>query len=84
MGYKPNVVQKVKFEYSPLSQVFNKGLDKDEKQVGFLKRLRNIEDKTDNQLKEYKDNQLGIKSIGYTVKEKLPPEAKNVYEKLVN
>ena len=25
-GYKPDVVQKAKFEYSPLGQVFNKGL----------------------------------------------------------
>ena len=32
LGYKPDVVQKAKFEYSPLSQVFNKGLKTDEKQ----------------------------------------------------
>ena len=69
MGYKPNVVQKAKFEYSPLGQVFNKQLEKDEKQVGLLKRLKNIEDKTDNQLNENKDSQLGIKSIGYTIEE---------------
>ena len=56
LGYKPDVVQKAKFEYSPLGQVFNKGLEKDEKQVGLLKRLKNIEDKTDNQLKENKGN----------------------------
>ena len=36
LGYKPDVVQKAKFEYSPLGQVFNKGLEKDEKQVGLL------------------------------------------------
>ena len=70
LGYKPEVVQKAKFEYSPLGQVFNKGLEKGEKQVGLLKRLRNIEDKTDKQLNENKDSQLGIKSIGYTIKEK--------------
>ena len=34
LGYKPDVVQKTKFEYSLLGQVFNKGLEKDEKQVG--------------------------------------------------
>ena len=83
-GYKPDVVQKAKFEYSPLGQVFNKGLEKDEKQVGLLKRLKNIEHKTDNQLKENKDNQLGIKSTGYTVKEELSQEAKNMLEKLNN
>ena len=31
VGYKLDVVQKVKFEYSPLGQVFNKGLDINEK-----------------------------------------------------
>ena len=76
LGYKPDVVQKAKFECSPLAQVFNKGLRTDEKQVGLLKRLKNIEDKTDNQLKENEDNQLGIKSFGYIVRQELSQEAK--------
>ena len=84
LGYKPDVVQKAKFEYSPLGQVFNKGLDTSEKQVGLLKKLKNIEDKTDRQLEENKDNQLGVKSVGYTVKEELSQEAKNILEKLNN
>ena len=58
LRYKPDVVQKAKFEYSPLGQVFNKGLKTDEKNKGLLKRLKNIEDKTDNQLKQNKDNWL--------------------------
>ena len=81
LGYKPDVVQKAKFEYSPFSRVFNKGLEKDEKQVGLLKRLKNIEDKTDKQLDENKDSLLSIKPIGYTIKEKL---SKNTLEKLNN
>ena len=32
----------------------------------------------------YKSNQLGVKSIGYTVKEELSQEAKNMLEKLNN
>ena len=72
------------FEYSPLGQVFNKGLEKDEKQEGLLTRLKNIEDKTDRQLEENKDNQLGVKSIGYVIKEELSQEAKNMLEKLSN
>ena len=36
LGYKPDVVQKAKYEYSPLGQVFNKGLDADEKQERLL------------------------------------------------
>ena len=84
LGYKPDVVQKAKFEFSPSGQVFKRGLEKDEKQVGLLKRLKNIEDKTDNQLKENKESQLGIKPIGYIVEDKLSQEAKNMLEKLSN
>ena len=42
LGYKPDVVQKAKFEYSPRGAVFNKGLDKNNKKEGLLKRLKNI------------------------------------------
>ena len=55
MGYRPDPVQKAKFEYIPLSQVFNKGLDSNEKQVALLKRLKYLEDKTDNQLQAIED-----------------------------
>ena len=51
LGYKPDVVQKAKFEYSPVGKVFNKGLDKDDKKEGLLKRQKNIEDKNKDQLK---------------------------------
>ena len=46
LNYRQDPVQKAKFDYSPLGQVFNKGLDASEKQEGLLKRLKNIEDKT--------------------------------------
>ena len=49
-----------------------------------LKSLKNIEDKTRNQLKENKDIQLGIKSIGYTFRQELSQEEKNIIEKLNN
>ena len=84
LGYKPDVVQKTKFEYSPLGQVFNKGLEKDEKQVGLLKRLKNIEGKTDEQLKENKGNQLGMKSIGFDFKKGISPEGHEAYKKTVD
>ena len=48
LQYKPDPIQKAKFEYSPLGQVFNKGLDSSERQEGLLKRLKNLEDKADN------------------------------------
>ena len=63
LGYKPDVVQKAKSEYSPLGQVFNKGLLVGEKQEGLLKRSKNIEDKADNQLdliKGQKNKQLDL------------------------
>ena len=56
LGYRPDPVQKAKFEYIPLGQVFNKGLTTDEKSEGLLKRLRNIENKTDNQLRAIENN----------------------------
>ena len=82
MGYKPDVVQKAKFEYSPLGHMFNKGLEKDEKQVGLLKRLKNIEDKTDNQLAVQK-GPPNMKSISYSIRERMPLKARNMLDKLV-
>ena len=52
LGLKPSTAEQANFEYSPLGKIFNKGLSKDEdKKEGFLKRLKNIEDKNDEQLK---------------------------------
>ena len=44
LGYKPDVIQKKKFECSTLGKVFNTGLDESDKNEGLLKRLKNIED----------------------------------------
>ena len=82
MVYKPYVVQKAKSEYSPLSQLFNKGLEKDEKTVGLLERLKNIEDKTDNQL-AIQRSPPNVKSISYSIKERMSLKAKSMLDKLV-
>ena len=50
LGYKPDAFEQVKFEYSPLGKVFTDGLDKSDNNEGLLKRLKNIEDKSNNQL----------------------------------
>ena len=44
--YKPDAVEKVKFEYSPIGKVFTDGLAKEgkSKKVGLFKQLKNIED----------------------------------------
>ena len=63
LGYRQNPLQKAKFEYFPLGQVSNKGLGSSEKSEGLLKRLKNMEDKTDDQLRAIeglKDNQLDL------------------------
>ena len=48
LGYKPNAFEHTKFEYSPLGKVITDGLDKSDKKEGLLKRLKNIEDRSNN------------------------------------
>ena len=50
LGYKPDAFEQAKFEYSPLGKVFTDGLDKSDRNEDLLKRLKNIEDKSNNQL----------------------------------
>ena len=70
LGYKPDAVEKVKFEYSPISKIFTDGLAKEDKskKVGLFTRLKNIEDNLveadDN------DNKVGIFKIIKDIKDK--------------
>ena len=70
LQYKPDPVEKVKFEYSPISKVSTDGLAKEDKskKVGLFKRLKNIEDNfvevDDN------DNKVGIFRIIKDIKDK--------------
>ena len=57
------MIQKAKFECSPLGKVFNKGLDESDKKEGLLKRLKYIEGNNKDQLDPIKD-QLE-KKIGF-------------------
>ena len=50
LGYKPDAFEQAKFEYSPLGKVFTDGLDKSDRKEGLLKRLKNIEDRSNNKL----------------------------------
>ena len=52
LGHKPGVVEQAKFEYSPLAESFNKALEEKDKKDGLLKKLHNIQDKNEEQLKE--------------------------------
>ena len=55
LNYKTNAFEQAKFEYSPLGKVFIDGLDKSDRKEGLLKRLKNIEDKSNNQLLALRD-----------------------------
>ena len=55
LGYKPDAFEQAKFEYSPLGKVFTDGLDKSDRKEGLFKRLKNIEDKSNNQLLALRD-----------------------------
>ena len=55
LGYKPDAFEQEKFEYSPLGKVFTDGLNKSDKNEGLLKRLKNIESKSNNQLLALRD-----------------------------
>ena len=53
MGYKPSVFEQAKFDYSPLGNIFTKGLDKDDQKEGLFKRLENIQDKNEELLNSF-------------------------------
>ena len=53
LGLKPSTVEQAKFEYSPLGKIFNKGLSKEDKKEGILKRLEKIKDKNDELLNTF-------------------------------
>ena len=53
LGLKPSTAEQARFEHSPLGKVFDKGLTEEDKKEGILKRLRNIEDKSEKQLKVF-------------------------------
>ena len=55
LNYKPNAFEQAKFEYSPLGKVLIDGLDKSDRKEGLLKKLKNIEDKSNNQLLALRD-----------------------------
>ena len=55
LNYRLNSFEQAKFEYSPLGKVFIDGLDKSDRKEGILKKLKTIEDKSNNQLLALRD-----------------------------
>ena len=79
LGLKPSTVQQAKFEFSPLGTIFNKGLSKEDKKEGLLKRLKDIEDKNkiENKVKNKVENK-DIKKVADFVDQPLSFEAKEL------
>ena len=66
-----------------MAKAFNKRLEESDKKQGSLKRLKNIEGKSEKQWKEIKnksDNTTALKSISFI--HKLDPEVKNVFNEI--
>ena len=75
LGLKPSIIEPTKFEYSPLGNIFNKGLDKDDQKEELFKRLKNIEN-APKKLTGSNNNNDDDESIYYTSKLKFDDKDK--------
>ena len=50
LAYESSVIERAKFDDSPFGKVFIKVLNEDDQKEGLLKRLKNTEDKNEEQL----------------------------------
>ena len=82
VGLKPSTVEQTRLEYSPLSKFFNKGFKEEDKKEGLLKRLKNIQDKNEQQLKSTKNKNENIKEVTDFIEELLSLEAKALIEEI--
>ena len=78
--YGPSALEKAKLKYSPLGKVFNKWLDEDNQKERLLKRLKNFEDKSKEQLKATKKKNENMKEVTDFVDEPLSLWAKELIE----
>ena len=53
LGYKTSVIEQAKFDFSPLGNIFNKGLKEEDKKQGPFKRLENVKDKNEELLNAF-------------------------------
>ena len=81
LGLRLSTIEQAKFEYSPLSKIFNKGLDKSDQKERLLKRLKNIKDKNEELLKA-KNKTENIKEVTDFVDQPLSLEAKELIEEI--
>ena len=81
---KPSSVEKAKFDYSLLGKIFNKRrrLKEEDEKEGLLKRLKNIEDKNEEQLRVVKNETENIKEVTDFVKESSSLEVKGLIQEI--
>ena len=84
LGLKPSTVEQTKFEYSPLGKIFNKGLSKDDKKKGILKRLENIRDKNDELLNTFNTTNKSCWNKANNQSKKLVYNAEHSFVRLRN
>ena len=84
LNYKPSTSEQAKYYYCSLGKVFNKGLKEKHKKKGLLKRLKYIEHKNEERLKEIKSKNENIKEVIEFVNDPLSLEAKALIEKIRN
>ena len=53
LGYKTNVIEQAKFDFSPLGNIFNKGLNEEDKKQEPFKRLENVKDNNEELLNAF-------------------------------
>ena len=68
LGYKPSVGEQAKFDYSPLGNIFSKGLDKDDQKEGIFKRLGNIKDENQQLLNAFSVSAKNQSDFNYDFK----------------
>ena len=84
LDLKPSTVEQAKFEYSPLGKIFNKGLSKEDRKEGLLKKLENVKDKNEELLNVFnKPNKAFKNKISNQIK-KLIYNAGHSFAKLRN
>ena len=84
LGLKPSTVEQAKFEYSPVGKIFNKGLSKNDKKEGILKRLENIKDKSDELLNTFNKTNKSTKNKINNQSKKLIYNTQHSFAKLRN
>ena len=84
LGLKLSTIEQTKFEYSPLGEIFNKGLSEDDKKEGLFKRLENIKDKNEELINRFSTTNKASKNKKITKSNVLTYNTKYSFVKLKN